>query len=110
MDLHINAGYPPVSSGPPVAWGDLVSHPHSVQFYEDDSFLLDELSRFIGAALGAGDAALVIATQAHCEELARLLTARGLNLARPIAQGRYVVLDAAETLAKFMRHGRPDPA
>ena len=32
---------------------------HTVQFYADDSFLLDGLSRFIGTALGAGDAAIV---------------------------------------------------
>ena len=31
-------------------------HAHSVQFYEEDRFLLEELSRFIGAALGAGEA------------------------------------------------------
>src|SRR4051794_26764845 len=110
MDLQISGGYPTAPLAPPVPWGDLDAHPHSVQFYEDDTFLLDELSRFIGAALGAGDAALVIATQAHREELARRLAARGLNLARPIAQGRYVALDAAETLATFMRDGRPDPA
>ena len=42
---------------------------HSVQFYVDDAFLLDGLSRFIGTALGAGDAAIVLATQAHREAL-----------------------------------------
>jgi signal transduction histidine kinase len=33
-----------------------------------------------------------------------------VDLERAIAQGRFVALDAAETLSKFMRNGRPDPA
>ena len=83
---------------------------HSVQFYADDSFLLDGLSRFIGTALGAGDAAIVLATQAHREALERRLQARGLSTAKAIRQGRYIVLDAAETLQKFMVEGFPDAA
>src|ERR1700724_2166580 len=83
---------------------------HSVQFYADDSFLLDDLSRFIGTALGAGDAAIVLATQAHREALERRLQARGLATAKAIRQGRYIVLDAAETLQKFMVGGFPDAA
>jgi signal transduction histidine kinase len=93
---------PPVSQIPDTHTG------HSVQFYADDSFLLDGLSRFIGTALGAGDAAIVIATSAHRELLERRLQARGLSTAKSIRQGRYIVLDAAETLQKFMVEGFPD--
>ena len=83
---------------------------HSVQFYADDSFLLDGLSRCTGTALGAGDAAIVLATQAHREALERRLQARGLSTAKAIRQGRYIVLDAAETLQRFMLEGFPDAA
>jgi signal transduction histidine kinase len=95
---------PPVSQIPDAHTG------HSVQFYADDSFLLDGLSRFIGTALGAGDAAIVVATQAHREALERRLQARGLSSAKAIRQGRYIVLDAAETLQKFMVEEFPDAA
>jgi len=81
-----------------------------VQFYSDDSFLLEGLSRFIGSALGAGDAAIVIATEAHRDELTLRLQALGLDTARSIKQGRFVSLDAAETLSKFMVDGWPDEA
>jgi signal transduction histidine kinase len=81
---------------------------HSVRFYEDDGLFLDELSRVTGAALGAGDAAVVVATAAHREGLARRLKARGLDVAAIAAQGRFIALDAAETLAKFDREGSPD--
>jgi hypothetical protein len=82
---------------------------HSVQFYADDGFLVDGLASFIGAALGGGNAAIVIATGAHREGLAERLAGRGLDLSRAAAEGRYVALDAAETLATFMVDGRPDP-
>jgi PAS domain S-box-containing protein len=89
-------------------WHDCDQQAHVVQFYESDAFLADEVARFIGMALGAGDAAIVIATKAHREQIERNLETRGLNMARAIGQGRYVALDAAETLAKFMVGDMPD--
>src|SRR5262249_38374277 len=89
-------------------WDERRSHAHSVQFYEDDDFLLDGLSRFIGAALLAGDSALVIATKSHRAGLAGRLISRGLDLTPAITRGRYLSLDAAETVSTFMVDGRPD--
>ncbi|HYY70742.1 MAG TPA: PAS domain S-box protein [Terriglobales bacterium] len=81
---------------------------HSVQFYSDDKFLLDALSRFIGSALGAGDAGIVIATPEHRTELAGRLSGRGLDVVLAVEQGRYIALDAAETLSQFLVDGWPD--
>jgi PAS domain S-box-containing protein len=77
-------------------------HEHRVQFYEKDAFLIDELIGFIGAGLEAGQAGIVIATQPHLEDLER----RFREGAAP--SDRYIALDAAETLAKFMVDGWPD--
>ena len=82
---------------------------HVVQFYSQDSFLLDELTRFIGTALVNGDVAVVVATSSHREELANRLLSRGFDLSRAMQWGRYVPLDAADTLSAFMREGMPDP-
>ncbi len=95
------------SLAPVANWTD-TKRSHSVHFYSDDAFLLDALSRFIGTALGAGDGALVIATKPHRDGLAQRLQARGLDISNPIKHGRYIPLDAEETLAKFMRDGMPD--
>jgi signal transduction histidine kinase len=110
MSLNIGTRYSGRRPAPAAGWVDLDSHAHTVQFYGDDSFLLDELSRYVGSALGAGDASVVIATRAHREGLARRLKARGLDISLASRQGRYVSLDAAGTLSKFMRDGRPDQA
>src|SRR6185437_16386944 len=78
------------------------AHAHAVQFYGDDAYLLDGLTRFIGGALGAGDSSIIIATKAHRDGLAKRLLGCGVDLAVATQQGRFVALDAAETLAKFM--------
>jgi signal transduction histidine kinase len=83
---------------------------HTVQFYGEDSSLLEELSRFIGTELVSGNAAVVIATKMHREGLAQRLQSRGFDTATAIEQGRYIALDADETLAKFIRDGWPDAA
>jgi signal transduction histidine kinase len=81
---------------------------HSVQFYEDDSFLLDSLTKLIGTTLVAGDAAIVIATPAHRGGLTRRLKALGLDPEISAKLGRYCLLDAAETLSTFMLNGVPN--
>ncbi|MBW8877741.1 MAG: MEDS domain-containing protein [Acidobacteria bacterium] len=83
-------------------------HDHSVQFYEKDAFLIDRLSDFIGAGLEAGQAGIIIATSTHRADLAQRLKARGASLDVSLHADRYIALDAAETLSKFMVDGWPD--
>ena len=90
--------------------GEHESHGHLVQFYSEDQSLIDSLSRLVGTALGAGDAAIVIATKTHREALAQKLKARGLDTLEASRQGRYILLDAADTLSKFTVDGWPDAA
>jgi hypothetical protein len=65
------------SLAPIVNWADYNHAAHVVQFYGEDGFLLDELSRFIGTALGSGEAAVVIATKEHRDGLTSRLQAWG---------------------------------
>jgi hypothetical protein len=85
-------------------------HTHVVQFYSEDRFLLDELGSFIGTALAAGSSAVVIATKGHEDILAGKLMDQGLDLEQAVAAGRYVALDASETLSQFMVGNLPDEA
>jgi len=95
---------------PPIDWTKRGSREHVAQFYSNDTYLIDTLSEIIGPALGAGDSAIIVATRAHRQALGRSLKSRGLDLAHITKQGRYIALDAAETLAKFMVDGTPDRA
>src|SRR5271166_1385719 len=91
-------------------WEGTIHARHVVQFYADDSFLVDELSRYIGSALAAGDGAIVIATKAHRDGITHRLKARGMDPSHAVAQGRHISLDAGETLSKFMLNDFPDAA
>ena len=81
---------------------------HDVQFYLDDQFLITSLSAFVQNALDAGRPAIVVATRSHCVSLADQLRRDGTDLTSAIGQGRYIALDAAETLDRFMLNGSPD--
>jgi hypothetical protein len=90
-------------------WTLVGDHVHVVQFYENESTLIELLSRFIGSALVTGDSAVVVATERHREALDQRLRSRGLDPSIARTQARYITLDAAATLTRFMRRGRPDP-
>jgi PAS domain S-box-containing protein/excisionase family DNA binding protein len=96
--------------GPEDGWSwdtqQMAGSEHIVQLYETDASLLDAVAGFIGAALRAGDAGIVVATQPHRDGLQERLRAQGLDM----GDGRYVALDATETLSRFMGYGMPDPA
>lgn len=81
---------------------------HAVYFYEDDAFLVDNVSRFVTAGLAKQETVIVVATQEHRIDLrARLMAEDVIGLASP-ADARYVTLDAASTLALFMLDDWPD--
>jgi hypothetical protein len=89
--------------------GEKAPHRHEVLFYSDDTVLLDSLSRFVAAALNAGNAAIVLATKAHRDSLLRRLKAGVVDTDGALQQGTYISLDAADTLSTIMVNDLPDP-
>jgi hypothetical protein len=81
---------------------------HTVYFYEDDAFLLDNVARFAKTGLERQETVIVVATQEHRIDLrARLMAENVIGLASP-TDARYVTLDAVATLALFMLNDWPD--
>ena len=97
-------------AGPPAVRRDVFNHhsAHVVQFYREDRSLLDALTQYIETGLKRGDAAIVIATQAHNEALVRDLNARGVNVADAVDRGLYVSFEASEVVSQIMVDGMPD--
>ncbi|MGC1434888.1 MAG: response regulator [Terriglobales bacterium] len=87
-----------------------ITRSHEVAFCSDDAAFVFGFTRFIEAALQAGNAVVVIATESHRNRLLQRLQEHGVDIAAAIEQGRYVSLDVAETLSTFMVNGLPDPA
>ena len=82
---------------------------HDVQLYSDDAYLLDSLTTFVGREMTKGNSAIVVATKEHRDGLAERLARQHPDLCLAMEQGRYIALDAADTLSKFMVNGTPDP-
>lgn len=93
---------------PRSAWNEMGDSDHFVQFYEADDFLLESLADFIGTAISAGEAAIVVATGEHRENLEARLREKSLDVTTAVACGQLVLRDAAETLSKFMVDESPD--
>jgi DNA-binding NarL/FixJ family response regulator len=87
-----------------------IERSHAAEFYSDDAALVIGFTRFIAAALEAGNAVLAVVTESHRKSLLQRLRENGVNIAAAVEQGRYVSLDVADTLSAFMVDDRPDPA
>jgi DNA-binding NarL/FixJ family response regulator len=81
---------------------------HHAGFFSDDLKLLEETAAYIGNALRAGNAAIVIATEPHRMELLKRLWASGIHMDAATEEGRYVALDSARVLRQFTANGRVD--
>ncbi len=82
---------------------------HTVIFYEEDSELLDALAESIRSTVIAGNSVLVIATPAHHTGLFNRLKGRCPEAYAAIIEARFFLVDAEETIGRFMVDGLPDP-
>jgi hypothetical protein len=81
---------------------------HAVYFYEDDTFLIDNVARFIKNGLEQQETVIVVATEGHRIDLkSRLIADNVIGLSSP-SDGGYVTLDASNTLSLFMLNDWPD--
>ena len=83
---------------------------HEVQFYSEDSLLLDHLSRFAGAALKADCVVVAFATEPNRDKFLEGLQAHGLDIRSAMQQGSFILLDVLETLSTCMVQDSVDPA
>jgi hypothetical protein len=97
-----------VASGPTRT--DLVASArgHQVQYYEHSRFLVDRVADFLAPGLIAGEAVVVIATPKHADMIEVELRGRGIDIDAARREGRFVGLDAVQTLKAFMVGDRPD--
>jgi hypothetical protein len=90
------------------SWSELLDRAapeeHVVQLYgRNDQLLTRNVSRYLAEGLRRGDALVVIATREHAGAITRALMLDGAD-----ADDRLIVLDARETLDRFLVDGQPD--
>jgi MEDS: MEthanogen/methylotroph, DcmR Sensory domain len=95
------------------SWRELIQRAepaeHLVQLYGgDDQFLTNNVTRYLLEGVKRGDGLLLIATPEHREAIVRQMGGEDARTEAAIREGRLVLLDAGETLARIMEDGQPD--
>lgn len=81
---------------------------HRVHFFDTDDGLVDAVGGYLTASLRDGDTLIVITTAEHRERFNHALATAGLDCAGAAKSGHLLLLDAADTLARFTVDGRVD--
>jgi len=105
-----------VSAGEAIAagtdWRELLANPseraHTVQLYSDLEFLCRAVSHYTATGLQRGEAVILVATPPHQDRFLRELARGGFDVPALTARGQLTLLDAADTLSRLTRNGRPD--
>ena len=82
---------------------------HHVQFFETESSLYPALEQFFNTGQRSGEPMVVYTTETHRQGLKHHLQLSGHDVETLCRTGQLVFFDAAESLARFMMHDRPNP-
>jgi hypothetical protein len=88
-------------------WAELAPCAHTVEIYEDDTAFMDHLAEFVAGGLVKGEAAVLITTPQHRAALKSKLRADGFDVETAIASDQLILLDAEQTIAKFVVNDWP---
>ena len=81
---------------------------HVVQLYQDQDFLNRAVCRFAAAALANGEGVILVPTVRHWNAFRPRLIAEGVEVEAAQKRGQLTIVDADETLPRFMHEGMPD--
>jgi hypothetical protein len=101
-----------LGEGPRSPWEKLLERPHGrghfVQLYESrESSLAENVALYISEGLKSGDGVMIIATPEHRPLFCDKVEECGVDTRALIADGQLALLDAHETLDRFMEGGQP---
>lgn len=93
-------------------WKRLLADPdpdgHIVQLYQDADFYGEAISHFAAEGLVRGESIILVATRPNWVNISGRLKSKGFDLPTLFDRGQLTLLDATETLPKFMATGIPD--
>src|ERR1700733_13301153 len=81
---------------------------HVVQLYQDQDFLNRAVCRFAAAALANGEGVILVPTVRHWNAFRPRLIAEGVEVEAALKRGQLTIVDADETLPRFMYNAMPD--
>jgi hypothetical protein len=81
---------------------------HVVQLYQDQDFLNRAVCRFAAAALANGEGVILVPTVKHWNAFRPRLIAEGVEVEAAQKRGQLTIIDADQTLPRFMHNAMPD--
>jgi MEDS: MEthanogen/methylotroph, DcmR Sensory domain len=93
----------------PNSSGDHGAARHVAQLFDTPETCADAAAAFIVEGEARGEHVIVALTEGRWALVVERLTRANYPLAARLADGRLRLFDAATTLGRIMRHGRPDP-
>jgi len=87
---------------------ELAGHGHSVQFYEDDRYLMETVVDFFAAGMVEAQGAVAFVSKDHAAAITAGLHEKGFDVDRTRTNGQLILLDVEELLASFMVGSTPD--
>ena len=94
-----------------MSWSEVLREPargdHIVQTYQDPVFLADAVGEYLAPGLARGEAVIVIARPENIAQFLRKLESLGVQPEKAIQTEQLRLLDAEQTLARFMADGMP---
>lgn len=95
------------------SWQELLAAPppasHVVQLCDSSDFLVAGVALFAAEGLRAGEAVLLIGTQAHVRAVRQALFDAGVDAEAALRRGQLCLSDAQEGADALLINGRPDP-
>jgi len=79
-----------------------------VQIYQDAHFYGEAISHFAAEGLARGESIIIVATGPNWENISGRLISKGFIPAELLRGGQLVLLDAEQTLPRFLVDGMPD--
>jgi hypothetical protein len=99
-------------SAKPAPWKELLANPgptgHIVQLYQEADFYGEAISHFAAEGIVRGESIIIVATRPNWANISGRLIRKGFSLEDLFRQGQLVMLDAEQTLPKFLVGGMPD--
>ena len=97
---------------PATSWRELLTDPgddgHIVQIYQDEVFYGEAISHFAAEGILRGESIILVPTKEHWGNISRRLKGKGFDTSELIRRGQLTLLDADDTLPKFMVGNEPD--
>jgi len=81
---------------------------HVVQLYQDQDFLNRAVCRFAAAALQNGEGIILVPTVRHWNAFRPRLVGEGIDVEAAQKNGQLTIVDADQTLPRFMHNAMPD--